>query len=94
MRSTFPTLKKLCEQRPGVVLGDLDTGHWVTYHAKCGVIADVFLLTPQHAARRSKTGGSFSSRRRITHGAAGSAIRLRAPGSSFMRDEKGAETPT
>ena len=51
IRATFPELKKLCAVRPGVVLGNLDTGHWVRYHSQCSVIADVFLLTPQHAAK-------------------------------------------
>jgi len=51
LRSTFPVLKDVCAQRPGIVLGDLDTGHWITYHSKCSVIADVFLLTPQHAEK-------------------------------------------
>jgi len=50
-RSTFPVLKALCAVRPGIVLGDLDTGHWVRYHSQCSVIANVFLLTPQHAAK-------------------------------------------
>jgi hypothetical protein len=52
VRSTFPVLKQSCAQRPGIVLGDIDTGHWVSYHSQCSVIADVFLLTPQHAAKR------------------------------------------
>lgn len=47
----FPKLKELCEKRPGVVLSDLDMGHWVRYHSNCSVIADVFLLTPQHARK-------------------------------------------
>jgi len=51
VRSTFPVLKESCAQRPGIVLGDIDTGHWVSYHSQCSVIADVFLLTPQHAAK-------------------------------------------
>jgi hypothetical protein len=51
IRSTFPVLEKACAQRPGIVLGDLDTGHWVHYHTKCSVIANVFLLTSQHAAK-------------------------------------------
>ena len=51
VRSTFPVLKQSCAQRPGIVLGDIDTGHWVRYHSQCSVIADVFLLTPQHAAK-------------------------------------------
>jgi hypothetical protein len=51
LRSIFPVLKKACAQHPGIVLGDLDTGHWVRYHSQCSVIADVFLLTPQHAEK-------------------------------------------
>jgi hypothetical protein len=51
VRSTFPVLKELCTKRPGIVLGDIDSGHWVRYHSQCSVIADVFLLTPQHAAK-------------------------------------------
>ena len=51
IRSTFPVLKALMRRRPGIVLGDLDTGHWVRYHSKCSVIGDVFLLTPQQAAK-------------------------------------------
>jgi hypothetical protein len=50
-RSTFPVLKRLCAEHPGIVVGDLDTGHWVRYHSDCSVVADVFLLTPQHAAK-------------------------------------------
>ncbi len=50
-RSVFPALEKACAQRPGIVLGDLDTGHWVRYHSQCSVIADVFLLTPQQTAK-------------------------------------------
>jgi hypothetical protein len=51
IQSVFPLLQKLCDQRPGVVLGPINTGHWVRYHSHCPVIADVFLLTPQHAAK-------------------------------------------
>jgi hypothetical protein len=51
VRSIFPVLEKACAQRPGIVLSDLDTGHWVTYFSQCSVIADVFLLTPQHYAK-------------------------------------------
>jgi hypothetical protein len=51
IRLAFPALEKTCAQRPGIVLGDLDTGHWVRYHSKCSVIANVFLLTPQQVAK-------------------------------------------
>jgi hypothetical protein len=51
IRSVFPKLHELCNQRPGIVLGDLDYGHWVRYHSSCSVIGNVFLLTPQHASK-------------------------------------------
>ena len=50
-RSTFPALKKACAERPGIVVADLDAGHWIRYHSRCSVIANVFLLTPQHSAK-------------------------------------------
>ena len=50
-RGAFPIIKALCAQHPGIVLADMDTGHWVRYHSECSVIANVFLLTPQHAAK-------------------------------------------
>jgi hypothetical protein len=56
LRSIFPVLKESCARHPGIVLGDLDTGHWVRYHSQCSVIADVFLLTPQHAAKAVESG--------------------------------------
>lgn len=51
VRPAFTELRTLCAQRPGIVLADIDTGHWVRYHSQCSVIANVFLLTPQHAAK-------------------------------------------
>jgi hypothetical protein len=51
IRSTWPRLEQLCNERPGVVLADVEAGHWVRYHTSCSVIANVFLLTPQHAAK-------------------------------------------
>lgn len=51
VRSVFPLLQRLCESRRGVVLGDLDTGHWVRYHTSCPVVGNVFLLTPQHTEK-------------------------------------------
>jgi hypothetical protein len=47
----FPVLREACATRPGIVLGSIDAGHWVRYHTNCSVIADVFLLTPQHVAK-------------------------------------------
>jgi hypothetical protein len=47
----FPILKKACAERPGIVLADFNAGHWVRYHSDCNVIANPFLLTPQHTEK-------------------------------------------
>jgi hypothetical protein len=55
VRPVFPTLRTLCDQQRGVVLADLDAGHWARYHSECSVIGNVFLLTPQHAVKAHET---------------------------------------
>jgi hypothetical protein len=55
--TAFPVLRDACARRPGVVLTELDAGHWVSYHTTCSVIADVFLLTPQHARKAEEVRG-------------------------------------
>jgi hypothetical protein len=51
LRPAFPALKAACDEHPGVVLADIDAGHWIRYHSECSVIGDVFLLTPLHGAK-------------------------------------------
>jgi hypothetical protein len=55
--TAFPVLREACASRPGVVLTELDAGHWVSYHTRCGVIGDVFLLTAQHARKADELRG-------------------------------------
>jgi len=55
LRGLFPELHKDCAQRPGIVLGDIDTGHLVRYHSQCSVIGNVFLLTPLQTAKVVET---------------------------------------
>jgi hypothetical protein len=55
VRPTFPALAQACERAPGIVLAPINDGHWVTYHTRCAVIGNVFLLTPQHAQKRRET---------------------------------------
>lgn len=50
-RSAYPVLRKLCSDAPGVVLAGSDAGNYIRYHTDCSVIANNFLLTPQHAAK-------------------------------------------
>jgi len=51
LRSLFPALKSACDERPGIVLADMNAGHWMRYHSDCSVIGNVFLLTPLHGAK-------------------------------------------
>lgn len=51
IRSVWPRFAELCRERPGLVLADIEAGHWVRYHTDCPVMANVFLLTPQHIAK-------------------------------------------
>ena len=51
----FPVMREACAKRPGIVLASIDAGHWVRYHTACSVIGNVFLLTPQHAAKDAET---------------------------------------
>jgi hypothetical protein len=47
-QSIYPTLASACDARPGIVLADHNDGHYISYHSRCAVMADNFILTPQH----------------------------------------------
>lgn len=51
LRPVLEVLKKQCARSPGVVLADNDAGHYIRYYTDCSVIANNFLLTPQHEAK-------------------------------------------
>lgn len=48
LRNVYLELGRRCEQAPGVVLAEHDNGHYISFHSTCSVIADNFILTPQH----------------------------------------------
>jgi hypothetical protein len=48
LRPILEDLRKACAQDPGIVLADNDAGHMIRYYTDCSVIANNFLLTPQH----------------------------------------------
>jgi hypothetical protein len=48
LRGIYLELGRDCAQAPGVVLAEHDNGHYITFHSNCSVIADNFILTPQH----------------------------------------------
>ena len=48
LRGIYLDLGKRCARAPGVVLAEHDNGHYISFHSECSVIADNFILTPQH----------------------------------------------
>ncbi|MDH3589831.1 MAG: hypothetical protein OEQ74_10535, partial [Gammaproteobacteria bacterium] len=48
LQPAFPILDQLCRQQPGNVLAYINDGHYIRYHTSCSVLANNFLLTPQH----------------------------------------------
>ena len=48
LRPILGDLRKACAKEPGIVLADNDAGHYIRYYTECSVIANNFLLTPQH----------------------------------------------
>jgi hypothetical protein len=47
-RPLLGTLQKACADDPGIVLADTDISNLIRYYTECSVIANNFLLTPQH----------------------------------------------
>jgi hypothetical protein len=50
-QSAYALMHVGCAREPGLVLAGSDAGNYVRYHTECSVIANNFLLTPQHAAK-------------------------------------------
>jgi len=50
-RPAYALMHEGCARDPGLVLAGSDAGNYVRYHTECSVIANNFLLTPQHAAK-------------------------------------------
>ena len=48
IRPLIKDLGKVCAQAPGVALTNNNDGHYVRYHTDCSVIANNFIMTPQH----------------------------------------------
>jgi hypothetical protein len=59
-RPMLATLSKACAEDPGIVLADANVAHYVRYYTECSVIANNFLLTPQHFAKAAEVERLFS----------------------------------
>jgi hypothetical protein len=44
----FAPLAERCRKNPGIALADNNFGHYIRFHTECTVIANNFLMTPQH----------------------------------------------
>lgn len=51
LRRMMDPLRAACAAEPGIVLADNDAGHYIRYYTECSVIANNFLLTPQHGRK-------------------------------------------
>lgn len=60
IRPLYLTLQKECEREPGLVLADSNAGHPIRYYTECSVIANNFMLTPQHFAKLDEADHLFS----------------------------------
>jgi len=47
----YERLGEECAKHPGIALATLDDGNYLRYHTDCQIIANNFLLTPQHEAK-------------------------------------------
>jgi hypothetical protein len=45
-RFIYPAMAQACAARPGTVLANSDSGHYIRFHTQCSVIADNFLVMP------------------------------------------------
>jgi hypothetical protein len=61
-REIYARLAEACEREPGVVLADSNDGHYIRYHTECSVIANNFLLTPQHERKIAELDGLMALR--------------------------------
>lgn len=52
-------LGQACLERPGIVLARPNDGHMLRFHTECSVIANNFLLTPQHFEAHRRANGMF-----------------------------------
>jgi hypothetical protein len=56
----LPVLRDACAEDPGIVLADSNLGHYIRYATDCSVIANNFLLTPQHFQKMDLVDALFS----------------------------------
>lgn len=60
VRPLYAALQEACARDPGIVLADSNAGHPIRFYTECPVIANNFILTPQHFAKLSEADHLFS----------------------------------
>lgn len=57
--AAMPDLSRACSERPGIVLARNNDGHLIRFRTDCSVIANNFLLTPQHFEAYERVASMF-----------------------------------
>lgn len=60
VRPVLARLAEACREDPGIVLADGNAGHYIRYYTDCDVVANNFLMTPQHFAKMDEIRFLFS----------------------------------
>lgn len=60
VRPLYATLQQECVKDPGIVLADNNAGHPIRFYTDCSVIANNFILTPQHFAKLAEADRLFA----------------------------------
>lgn len=60
IRPLLTKMRAACAEDPGIVLADNNAGHYIRYYTECSVIANNFLLTPQHSRKIREIDQLFS----------------------------------
>ena len=47
-RHIYPSLEKVCNEDPGIILADHNDGHYIRFHSDCSVIANNMLISQQY----------------------------------------------
>ena len=89
LRPMLEKLKDACVRDPGIVLADNDAGHYIRYYTRCSVIANNFLLTPQHERKIRELDHLMSVPAAAFPGVAPFVLYILVRPVSIMREPKG-----
>ncbi len=60
MQPLFPALAEACDENPGIVLAHPQFGHYISFHTRCSVIANNFLIDDLHFSKVDEVNQLFT----------------------------------